>query len=433
MKAQLLIILVLACAAVLTSAAVAEGKRTLVIANDLSIKDTHSIFFKSLTDRGYKLKFKAAEGEIPLQKYGDAIYDNLILFAPKIEDAVTASEVLEFIDAGGNVLLAADTGASGTIRDIARGVGAELADSASSVIDHIHFDQSDFDGHHTTIIADEFIANTPVILGGSKPAPVLFRGIGQDVREGVLNYRVLSASGSAYSGRTDGKAAPLRLLGKKNGLVSALQARNGARVAVSGSIALFSDAFFTTQVQKYSQDGKAATVKSGNEQFAVELSKWVFAERGLLRFRDIQHSTKGGLVPAMYTVKENITYSIVIEEKVNGEWKGYKANDVQLEFVMLDPYWRITLNHDGNGKYSTDFQVPDVYGVFTFRVDYNRPGYTPIQAITRAPVRPFRHDQYERFIPSAYPYYAGAFSMLVGLFVFSMVFLFHREDPRKAK
>ena len=26
-------------------------------------------------------------------------------------------------------------------------------------------------------------------------------------------------------------------------------------------------------------------------------------------------------------------------------------------------------------------------------------------------VRPLRHDQYERFIPAAYPYYAAAFSV----------------------
>jgi oligosaccharyltransferase complex subunit beta len=79
---------------------------------------------------------------------------------------------------------------------------------------------------------------------------VLFRGIGQDVRESPLNYRILSASGSAFSGRVDGKVVTPKLLGKKNVLVSALQARNGARVVVSGSLALFSDALFGAKVQK---------------------------------------------------------------------------------------------------------------------------------------------------------------------------------------
>lgn len=57
------------------------------------------------------------------------------------------------------MLLAADTGASTTVRDIAGGIGATFADSATVVIDHLNFDQSDFDGHHSTIIASDFIQN----------------------------------------------------------------------------------------------------------------------------------------------------------------------------------------------------------------------------------------------------------------------------------
>ena len=45
-------------------------------------------------------------------------------------------------------------------------------------------------------------------------------------------------------------------------------------------------------------------------------------------------------------------------------------------------------------------------------------------------VRPREHTQYERFIPSAYPYYASAFSMILGLFIFSLVFLHHRDEVK---
>lgn len=75
--------------------------------------------------------------------------------------------MLEFIDSGRNVLLAADTGASTTVRDIAAGVGATFADSATAVIDHLNFDQSDFDGHHSAIIADDFIKNAHILLFNS--------------------------------------------------------------------------------------------------------------------------------------------------------------------------------------------------------------------------------------------------------------------------
>ena len=48
-------------------------------------------------------------------------------------------------------------------------------------------------------------------------------------------------------------------------------------------------------------------------------------------------------------------------------------------------------------------------------------------------VRPLQHTQYERFIPSAYPYYASAFSMMFGVVIFSVVFLHFREHDSKDK
>ena len=39
-----------------------------------------------------------------------------------------------------------------------------------------------------------------------------------------------------------------------------------------------------------------------------------------------------------------------------------------------------------------------------------------------------RHDKYERFIGQAFPYYASSFSMMAGVFVFSLVFLHFKEE-----
>lgn len=71
-----------------------------------------------------------------------------------------------------------------------------------------------------------------------------------------------------------------------------------------------------------------------------------------------------------------------------------------------------------------------MYGVFQFKVDYNRLGYTHLYSSTQVSVRPLQHTQYERFIPSAYPYYASAFSMMLGLFIFSIVFLHMKEKEK---
>ena len=60
-------------------------------------------------------------------------------------------------------------------------------------------------------------------------------------------------------------------------------------------------------------------------------------------------------------------------------------------------------------------------------------GLTRVTTAQQVSVRPLRHDQYERFISSAYPYYASAFSMMAGVFVFSIVFLHFKEDKEKPK
>lgn len=48
-------------------------------------------------------------------------------------------------------------------------------------------------------------------------------------------------------------------------------------------------------------------------------------------------------------------------------------------------------------------------------------------------VRPLQHTEYERFIESAYPYYASAFSMMVSCVLFACVFLHHGESAVAGK
>jgi oligosaccharyltransferase complex subunit beta len=115
---------------------------------------------------------------------------------------------------------------------------------------------------------------------------------------------------------------------------------------------------------------------------------------------------------------------------VKGKWVPFQAKDVQLEFVRIDPFVRLSLNVS-KGVFQALFKLPDVYGVYQFKVDYKRIGYTNLYSTTQVSVRPFTHTQYERFIFSAYPYYFSAFSMMFGLFVFSMVYLHHRDEPKE--
>ena len=206
-------------------------------------------------------------------------------------------------------------------------------------------------------------------------------------------------------------------------LVAALAARNGARVTMAGSVDMFTDALMSL-----------APSGQVTRKQVVGLTEWTMGRRGVLRARNIVHRPIGTKVGAgndtNYRVGQEIEYSVTVEEW-DGEahaWRPFVVDDMQLEFTMLDPHVRQFLKHTGKGKYTLQFKLPDVYGVFTFRTVYARPGYTALVTETRMPVRPLRHDEYERFIDSAMPYYASAFSMAIALWFFSLAFLFHRDE-----
>ncbi|KAM0952014.1 putative dolichyl-diphosphooligosaccharide--protein glycotransferase [Dioscorea sansibarensis] len=407
-------------------------RRILVLVDDLAIRSSHSIFFKSLESRGFDLDFKLSDDpKLTLQRYGHYLYDGLVLFSPSTQrfgGSVDMAAILDFVDAGHDLILAADSSASDLIRGIATECGVDFdEDPEAVIIDHTSYAVSETEGDHTLIASNSFI-NSNVILGDKKiEAPVLFQGIGHSLNPAnSLVLKVLSASPSAYSANPKTKlSSPPSLTGSAISLVSVVQARNNARILISGSLALFSNRFLRSGVLKVGNSVKYE--KSGNEQFVNEISKWVFHERGHLKAVNVKHNKVGETSePAMYRINDDLEYSLEIYEWSGTSWKPYVADDVQVQFYMMSPYVLKTLSNDQKGLYSTSFKVPDVYGVFQFKVEYQRLGYTSLSLAKQIPVRPFRHNEYERFIPAAYPYYGASFSTMAGFFIFTIVYLYNK-------
>jgi len=100
-------------------------------------------------------------------------------------------------------------------------------------------------------------------------------------------------------------------------------------------------------------------------------------------------------------------FSVEIFEWSGTSWEPYVADDVQVQFYMMSPYVLKTLSTNGKvllnflmaillysslinsakftrlcnlfqGRYFTSFKVPDVYGVFQFKVEYEKLGYTSL-------------------------------------------------------
>ncbi|OMO63425.1 Dolichyl-diphosphooligosaccharide--protein glycosyltransferase subunit WBP1 [Corchorus olitorius] len=407
-------------------------RRVLVLLDDFAIKSSHSLYFNSLKSRGFELDFKLADDpNIALQRYGQYLYDALILFCPSVErfgGSVDLAGILSFVDSGHDLIIAADANASDLIREVATECGVDFdEDPSAMVIDHTSYAVSETEGDHTLIAGDGFI-KSDVILGSKKiNAPVLFKGIGHSLNPANnLVLKVLSASPAAYSANPKSKlSTPPSLTGSAISLVSVVQARNNARILITGSISMFSNRFFRSGVQKAGSPTKHE--KSGNEQFSTEISKWVFHERGHLKAVNVKHHKVGETEePALYRINDDLEYSVEIYEWSGTSWEPYVADDVQVQFYMMSPYVLKTLSNNKKGLYSTSFKVPDVYGVFQFKVEYQKLGYTSLSLSKQIPVRPYRHNEYERFIPAAYPYYGAAFSMMAGFFIFSFVHLYSK-------
>ena len=423
-----LCILALTC---MTVCAMESDRNVLVILDNQAVLESHSLFLDQLEELGFTTEVKVAEDPtLALKEYGVYRYQSLVLLAPTVEElggGLTAASIVEFIDDGGNVFMAAGQQTGDIIREIAAEVGVELDEDRSSVIDHINFDVKD-EGHHTLIVADPANLIRAEKIVGKDNSAMLYRGLGMVTDPGnplVLN--LLSGSSSSYSHNPEESIKDYpHAVGKNTLLIAGLQARNNARVVVLGSMEFLSDTFYTASVERPGTPAAPA----GNAGLTRSLVSWCFQQTGVLRVDALSHGLAGGQAnPDFYTVRENCEFVLKMSELVNGVWVPFEADDVQMEFVRIDPFVRQKMINR-RGVLTAKFKIPDVYGVFKFVVDYNRLGLTRISSSTQVSVHPLRHNQYERFIHSAYPYYASSFSMMFGVLVFSLVFLHYKEETK---
>ncbi|KAI3674741.1 hypothetical protein L2E82_51967 [Cichorium intybus] len=157
--------------------------------------------------------------------------------------------------------------------------------------------------------------------------PVVFKGIGHSLNPAnSLVLKVLSASPSAYSANPKSKlSTPPSLSGSSISSVSVVQARNNARIVFSGSSDLFSN--------KHSIFYSFVFAKSGNQQFATEISKWVFSERGHLKAVNVRHQRVGETdESAIYRINDDLEY-LVVPQKV---WNcGSSVRFLDLNCILI--------------------------------------------------------------------------------------------------
>ena len=357
-----------------------------------------------LIENGNKFKFPFTEDPAYLvdpptyrQGNGEVIAAKYNEMRRAGNEGISQFDMTRFADAGRNILVAVKggSGASSELIQFLKEFGMTLPGAKSVVVDYFAKNQ--------TIATSVALKSEPwtQMICGSKPvnisgSPIALSGTNKNV------FALLRAGETSFH-----PAAPSQGFGIV--LAAANQALNGARFTLITSTSVFET----------------------NEEFAKNLVSWTLGNRGLLRARDLYHHKVGETTaPRMYKEKDDIEVGLVIEHLVDGQWLPFPASDVQIEFVMLDPYIRQFLEFTGT-KHKLVFKAPDVYGIFKFKVDYKRRGYNPIFVEQVAPVRNPWHNDYPRFLPCAYPYYASCFMTLGLVIIFAAVFLNHKESERK--
>lgn len=395
-------------------------KDTLIIvdksSNLVSFKQSHSQLIKLIEDLGHTLSIKSADDStLKLSRYGEFQYDNILLLCQKLDSfrgTTNVKEILEFIDSGRNVLLSGSNQPGSVLTGLANEVGFDFRETStkreypSSKLNDIFYVVGDLTSYPSKTFS--------------------FSGAQMKMIKSALNFEILTNSAPVDDIRPNSNEKYLT-----NVLIGAMQARNNARAIVSGSYDFFGDKAFDAS-------------KQANKFLTKEMLRWLFKEKSVLRYSQVQHkkindsppsdSTDVALMTNFegYTIMDDIEYSIKIELFENGKWTPYQANDVQLEFVRIDPFVRQTMQRERNdGTYVARFKVPDVYGIYKFQVDYKNEGLTHLFSSTQVSVRPLRHNEYERYIYSAYPYYLSAFLMMAYLYIFSFVYLYRPKQVNK--
>lgn len=419
----------------LLTASIALGKpapsrgSAVLVVSDLDVSSSFSGLLSHLDSFGRVVTTaQTSDKSISVQADGAYLYDAIILLfsgAVGLDVKLPVQTVANFIDSGRDVFIATGAERSSYANRIAELLGIDTDEAGNILVDH------------QNTLSDSWVrvggmSGSQALFGpdlakqaAAGRSEVGFRGAGATLfRDNELVVPLMWGSGSTL-GRPAGKArgSPKRVprvAGAGAVLSAGVSAWSGGRAGWIGSVEALTDA-------------ATKTLGNGHEMAMRRLVGWTLGESGVLRVARVAHGlvSEGGAGemdgPSEYRVKDVVEFVMELQmwDGEKGEWVGWETDDLQVEFVMLNPWVRTRMHAVAgrSGVYSAKVQVPDQIGVYKFKVEYVRAGLTPVRVEKVVPVRPFLHNEYERFIGMAAPYYVGSLSMMVGVFFLAVVLL----------
>jgi oligosaccharyltransferase complex subunit beta len=320
------------------------------------------------------------------------------------------------------------------VRSLVNEFGADFDDFDSQVKDsiYLHYNPKEvgLNKQLLDLYDDEIIISKNVIkisnIFKNPKGYILYKGIGMDLDpQNKYVFPILSGDTNSYS--VSKNTGEVFSNGEHIKLVNGYQARNNRRIVVLGSTDICSDKFYYLSMT----EDNVSMLDSPNAKFCEDILNWNFQRTGILKYENVRHNNNEGKTLDTYRIKDYLEYYIDILEYdyKTDTWKNYESDDVQLSFLMMNPYYINQMKRIyGKPTYYAKFRAPEKHGVFKFIVDYHRTGYSNIFSSTKIPLRPFYHNEFPRFIPCAYPYYLSVFVILGAFIIFSLLFLYGKES-----
>ncbi|KAH0495934.1 hypothetical protein TgHK011_009459 [Trichoderma gracile] len=448
---------ILSVAAALFAAAVSavstSGNRLLVVLDDVAEKEAYGQFLGDLTARGYQVSYETPRSEgLTLFHLGERTYDHLLFLPSKVKGLgpnLTPNRLVDFVNANGNILVALSSKVptSTSLVSLLSELDISLpVERTGTVVDHFNYDTISAAESHDVLVLDAPSNIRPGLKSYFElPGGVLAfpHAVGHVLGSGPLLTPIVRAPATAYSYNPKEQAEVLDAdelfaAGQQLALVSAMQARNSARVTVLGSAEMLQDKWLDAKVAKLG--GKST--KTENKEFARRVAGWTFQEIGVLRVNSVEHHLQGSeeLNPGIYRVKNDVSYTISLSEYVWDKWVPFILPEddlVQLEFSMLSPFHRLNLELTGTTDdaaiYGVSFTLPDQHGIFNFLVNYKRSFLTNVEEKNTVSVRHFAHDEWPRsfVISGAWPWISGIGATVTGFVGFCAIWMYSKPVGKK--
>lgn len=393
----------------------------------LYLANNHKLLFHHIYD----------DNVLPLQRYDSYNYDNVILLCPtahEYNEHIHNNDLISFVDTGHNIFVILDNNITEPYHQLA--YEYDIIINNNNVVDTFNTVKSQYTNQDNIITVKP---NNNNIIQIDDNIPLVYSGITHSqpytINQQFIPILSVNSSSSIIS---DGINDNDLLLNTEQYIVSGIQTESNGRITFVSNSNLLSNyyyslnSFTTTNHQHYPHNN--------NYLFSQQLISWSFGHSNILRGSNLQHKQldfETSLIPykrnvitdfVSYRINDWIDISVQIDEKKNNYYVPYISNDVQLQLIMYDPYYRVFMNHTHSGIYNAKIKLPHIFGVYKIVIDYHKQGYNHLFMNETISVRPYRHDEYERFIFVASPYYITVLSLGLAFFVFTVVFLYQKQD-----